>query len=179
VQTEVQEFQARAERRTAPESGRQRRQDRYVPLHPAAGGLIHVYLERAGHGADEPGSLFRLVSNNNCGSGKAITPDVTYKLVRAYSSELEFTIGAHSLHRPPRRSMHSTIWPTSPKCWNGSAMRSSPSPELRSPQDPGEGQSDVQGELSISSIWLQRNSQLIWIEWLLKYQSRRVLLTLL
>jgi len=71
---------------------------RYVPLHPAAGGLIHDYLELAGHGGDEAGALFRPVSNNTKGGGaKAITPDGIYKLVRAYSSELGFTIGAHSL----------------------------------------------------------------------------------
>jgi len=71
---------------------------RYVPLHPAAGGLIHDYLELAGHGSDESGALFRPVSNNTKGGGeKAITPDGIYKLVRAYSSELGFTIGAHSL----------------------------------------------------------------------------------
>ncbi|MGZ9211154.1 MAG: tyrosine-type recombinase/integrase [Candidatus Binatia bacterium] len=70
---------------------------RYVPLHPAAGGLIHDYLERAGHGADETGALFRPVSNNTRESGKAITPDGIYKLVRAYSGRLGFEIGAHSL----------------------------------------------------------------------------------
>jgi integrase/recombinase XerD len=71
---------------------------RYVPLHPAAGGLIHDYLELAGHGSDDTGALFRPVSNNTkTGLGKAITPDGIYKLVRTYSSELGFTIGAHSL----------------------------------------------------------------------------------
>jgi integrase/recombinase XerD len=70
---------------------------RYVPLHPAAGGLIHDYLELAGHGNDQAGALFRPVSNNSRGSSKAITPDGIYKLVRAYSTELGFTIGAHSL----------------------------------------------------------------------------------
>jgi integrase/recombinase XerD len=71
---------------------------RYVPLHPAAGGLIHDYLERAGHGSDESGALFRPVSNNTkTGSGKGITPDGVYKLVRAYSGKLGFEIGAHSL----------------------------------------------------------------------------------
>jgi integrase/recombinase XerD len=71
---------------------------RYVPLHPAAGGLIHDYLELAGHGADEAGALFRPVRNNTgSGLGKAITPDGIYKIVRAYSSELGFTIGVHAL----------------------------------------------------------------------------------
>jgi integrase/recombinase XerD len=71
---------------------------RYVPLHPAAGGLIHDYLERAGHGNDESGALFRPVSNNTkTGEAKAITPDGVYKLVRTYSGKLGFEIGAHSL----------------------------------------------------------------------------------
>jgi integrase/recombinase XerD len=70
---------------------------RYVPLHPAAGGLIHDYLERAGHGGDEAGALFRPVSHNTKGETKAITPDGVYKLVRSYSGKLGFEIGAHSL----------------------------------------------------------------------------------
>jgi integrase/recombinase XerD len=71
---------------------------RYVPLHPAAGGLIHDYLELAGHSGDEAGALFRPVSNNTkAGEAKAITPDGVYKLVRAYSGKLGFEIGAHSL----------------------------------------------------------------------------------
>jgi integrase/recombinase XerD len=70
---------------------------RYVPLHPAAGGLIHDYLELAGHGSDEAGALFRPVSHNTKGETKAITPDGVYKLVRAYSGRLGFEIGAHSL----------------------------------------------------------------------------------
>jgi len=71
---------------------------RYVPLHPAAGGLIHDYLEMAGHGADDTGALFRPVSNNTRpADGKSITTDAIYKIVRAYSTELGFTIGAHSL----------------------------------------------------------------------------------
>ena len=71
---------------------------RYVPLHPAVSGLVFDYLESAGHGSDEAGALFRPIKNNT-GSGlaNAITPDGVYRLVRAYSTELGFTIGAHSL----------------------------------------------------------------------------------
>lgn len=71
---------------------------RYVPLHPAVSGLVYDYLEMAGHGADENGALFRPVKNNT-GSGlaNAITTDGIYKIVRAYSSELGFKIGAHAL----------------------------------------------------------------------------------
>jgi integrase/recombinase XerD len=70
---------------------------RYVPLHPAAGGLIHEYLEMAGHGTDDNAALFRPVSNNTGGTSKGITADGIYKIVRAYSGRLGFEIGAHSL----------------------------------------------------------------------------------
>jgi integrase/recombinase XerD len=71
---------------------------RYVPLHPAASGLILDYLEAAGHGTDAAGALFRPVHNNRAdGLPKAITPDAIYKIVRAYSGALGFQIGAHAL----------------------------------------------------------------------------------
>ena len=71
---------------------------RYVPLHPAAGGLIADYLEAAGHGADDAGALFRPIHNNRIdGAAKAITPDAVYKMVRGYSADLGFEIGAHAL----------------------------------------------------------------------------------
>ena len=71
---------------------------RYVPLHPAAGGLIADYLEAAGHGAEDAGALFRSVHHSRVeGSQKAITPDGVYKIVRGYSGALGFEIGAHSL----------------------------------------------------------------------------------
>jgi integrase/recombinase XerD len=69
---------------------------RYVPLHPAASGLIHEYLELAGHGADAAGALFRPVSHNAT-PGQGLTTDAIYKIVRAYSSQLGFEIGAHAL----------------------------------------------------------------------------------
>ncbi|MDS4055364.1 tyrosine-type recombinase/integrase [Accumulibacter sp.] len=71
---------------------------RYVPLHPAASGLIGDYLEAAGHGGDDAGALFRPIHNNRAdGLAKAITPDAVYKIVRGYSSALGFEIGAHAL----------------------------------------------------------------------------------
>ena len=71
---------------------------RYVPLHPAAGGLVLDYLEAAGHGQDDAGALFRPIHNNRGGGAqKAITPDGVYKIVRGYSRELGFEIGAHAL----------------------------------------------------------------------------------
>ena len=71
---------------------------RYLPLHPGTQSLIHDYLDAAGHGTDENGALFRPVKNNCTGQlDNAITPDGIYKLVRAYSAELGFEIGAHAL----------------------------------------------------------------------------------
>ncbi|HRB96996.1 MAG TPA: tyrosine-type recombinase/integrase [Nitrosomonas sp.] len=71
---------------------------RYLPLHPAASGLIHDYLDAAGHGPEDTGALFRSTSNNrDKESQKPITPDGVYKLVQKYSEQLGFKIGAHSL----------------------------------------------------------------------------------
>jgi integrase/recombinase XerD len=71
---------------------------RYLPLHPATGGLIHDYLGVAGHGADENSPLFRPIKNNRTGRlDQAVTADGVYKLVRAYSAALGFEIGAHVL----------------------------------------------------------------------------------
>ncbi|MGH7118806.1 MAG: tyrosine-type recombinase/integrase, partial [Acetobacteraceae bacterium] len=71
---------------------------RYLPLHPGTHALIHDYLDAAGHGADEAGALFRPVRNNRTGRlAQAITPDGIYKLVRTYSAQLGFEIGAHAL----------------------------------------------------------------------------------
>ena len=71
---------------------------RYIPLHPAAGGLVLDYLEASGHGFDLAGALFRPIRNNRTGTlHTAITADMIYKLVRTYSSALGFRIGAHAL----------------------------------------------------------------------------------
>jgi integrase/recombinase XerD len=71
---------------------------RYVPLHPAASGLVLDYLEAAGHGADDGGALFRPVHYSRiAGAQQAITPDGVYKIVRTYSAALGFQIGAHAL----------------------------------------------------------------------------------
>jgi integrase len=60
--------------------------------------LIHDYLEAAGHGADDAGALFRPVRNNRTGRlDTALTPDGVYRLVRQYSGQLGFLIGAHAL----------------------------------------------------------------------------------
>ena len=72
---------------------------RYLPLHPGTNGLINDYLDAAGHGTDENGALFRPVKNNTTGGrlDTAITADGVYRLVRTYSAQLGFEIGAHAL----------------------------------------------------------------------------------
>jgi site-specific recombinase XerD len=71
---------------------------RYLPLHPGTHALIHDYLAIAGHGDDEAGALFRPIRNNRTGRlERAITADGVYKLVRTYSAQLGFEIGAHAL----------------------------------------------------------------------------------
>jgi integrase/recombinase XerD len=71
---------------------------RYLPLHPGTNTVIHEYLEAAGHTVDENGPLFRPVKNNRTGTLEgALTPDGVYRLVRAYSAQLGFEIGAHAL----------------------------------------------------------------------------------
>jgi integrase/recombinase XerD len=71
---------------------------RYLPLHPGTNTLIHEYLEASGHGTDENGPLFRPVKNHRTGTLEtALTPDGVYRLVRSYSAQLGFEIGAHAL----------------------------------------------------------------------------------
>ncbi|NUZ09060.1 tyrosine-type recombinase/integrase [Piscinibacter koreensis] len=71
---------------------------RYVPLHPAASGLIADYLEAAGHAEEASGALFRPLHNGRAaGSAAALTPDAVYKIVQGYSAKLGFKIGAHAL----------------------------------------------------------------------------------
>jgi site-specific recombinase XerD len=71
---------------------------RYVPLHPAAAGLISDYLAEAGHGGEDGGALFRPLHRARAESDAgAITPDGLYKIVRKYSGALGFKIGAHAL----------------------------------------------------------------------------------
>ena len=72
---------------------------RYLPLHPGTNGLINDYLDAAGHGtrrdrravpADPQQPHWRLEKG-------AITADGVYRLVRIYSAQLGFQIGAHAL----------------------------------------------------------------------------------
>lgn len=91
---------ARHERRGVPHlkvSGKGGK-TRYVPLHPAAAGLINDYLAEAGHSAEDGGALFRpLHYSREEGADKSITADGVYKIVRGLSTTLGFPIGAHAL----------------------------------------------------------------------------------
>ena len=70
---------------------------RYVPLHPAASGLIVDYLEADGRGLEAAGALFRGIRSRADALAKAISPDAIYKIVRGYSAALGFEIGTHAL----------------------------------------------------------------------------------
>jgi site-specific recombinase XerD len=71
---------------------------RYIPLHPAASGLITDYLEADVRADQTTGPLFRPTINNRTGRrDTALTADGVYKLVRGYSARLGFTVGAHAL----------------------------------------------------------------------------------
>ena len=77
------------------------RKIRYVPLHPKAGRLIKDYVDRAGHGDDRNGALFRPVRNNRTGTlVKPLHPDAVYRLVRHYAliADLPGAIDGISAH---------------------------------------------------------------------------------
>ena len=80
------EFEQRSRAETADEVQR------------TASGSIGESLEAAGHGGAEASPLFRPLHNSrDQQSAQAITPDGVYRMVREYSKELGFEIGAHSL----------------------------------------------------------------------------------
>jgi hypothetical protein len=55
----------------------------YVPLHPAASGLIAEHLEAAGHGVAEASPRFRpLYHRRDQRSAQAITPYRVYRISR-------------------------------------------------------------------------------------------------
>ena len=70
---------------------------RYVPLHPAASGLIVDYLEADGRKLETTGALFMAIRGRVGAMAKATTADAIYKIVRGYSAKVGFEIGAHAL----------------------------------------------------------------------------------
>jgi integrase/recombinase XerD len=141
---------------------------RYLPLHHGTRALIHEYLDAAGHGEDLNGALFRPIRNHTTGErDKAITPDGIYKLVRAYSAELGFRIGAHALRATAatnaldHQADIAKVTPTSPP--RGSMIIAAPSPRTarrsRSlTEAPGSSQAPARypGVASIASYPLAR-----------------------
>lgn len=72
---------------------------RFVPVHPAALGAVSSYLEKAGHGDDRKGSLFRPVRNRRTGDlEKAISGDGIYKMVKAYGEAAGVQLEGLCLH---------------------------------------------------------------------------------
>ena len=94
---------------------------RYLPLHPGTHALIRPnILSPPVMREDDAGALFRPIRNNTTGElDKAITPDGIYKLVRAYSAELGFVIGAHALRATAATNASRSTRLTSPRCKNG------------------------------------------------------------
>lgn len=72
---------------------------RHVPVHPKSQGLIHDYLEAAGHGEDTKGSLFRPVKNNLTKVlDKPLDTDAVYKILKGYAKEVGIEVEHFSPH---------------------------------------------------------------------------------
>ena len=121
---------------------------RYMPLHPGTNGLIHDYLEAAGHGGDDAGALFRPLRNNRdrparpgdhagrrlqAGAGlfgRARLRDRRARAARDRRHQRARSPGRHrqgaGVARPRQHRHHA---------------------DLRSPPHPAGGQPDVQGHL--------------------------------
>lgn len=69
---------------------------RYVPLHPASGERLHLYLEAAGHGSVPDAPLLQSIRK----TGAAMTGDGVYKCVCSYTRQAGIAVdglGVHSL----------------------------------------------------------------------------------
>jgi site-specific recombinase XerD len=72
---------------------------RYVPVHPHTSQRISEYLERASHGDELDGPLFRPVKNTTGAPGKALTGHGVYKdVVQKYARALGIETGAVCVH---------------------------------------------------------------------------------
>jgi integrase/recombinase XerD len=70
---------------------------RYLPLHPGTTGLINDYLDAAGHGLDDGGALSGRSATTARASLNGRSRRTAFTVVRAYSAQLGFEIGAHAL----------------------------------------------------------------------------------
>ena len=101
---------------------------RYVPLHPAAGGLIVDYLEADGRGEDAGGALFRAPSRGGQQVGQGHHGYyAVYKIVRGYSARLGFEIGRASSLRATAatNALDHQAEDALPRCRSGSGTSSS------------------------------------------------------
>lgn len=72
---------------------------RHVPVHPKAQGLIHDYLEAAGHIEDKKGPLFRPVKNNLTKIlEKPLNTDAVYKILKGYAQAVGIATDHFSPH---------------------------------------------------------------------------------
>jgi integrase len=82
---------------------------RYVPLHPAASGLIADYLDAAGHGDGDAGALFRPLHNSrgegvaamSHQQGHSLLPDVILVADRSSSDQMSKRHAQEYRHQPP------------------------------------------------------------------------------
>lgn len=74
-----------------------RKKERFVPVEPKTQRLIAEYLERAGHGEDLGGALFRPVKNNSTGDlTKSLNPRSVYRdVVMCYAQQVGITLDTH------------------------------------------------------------------------------------
>lgn len=70
---------------------------RFLPVAPKAARLVQAYLERAGHGADLAGPLFRPVKNNATGTlHKSLNPSSIYQnIIRPYGARVGINQAVH------------------------------------------------------------------------------------
>jgi len=73
---------------------------RYVPIHAAAGALIHGYLEKAGHGDDGKAPLFRPVKNPRGGGvlDKQLSSGAIYAMIQKYAKVVGIEVRHFSTH---------------------------------------------------------------------------------
>jgi hypothetical protein len=103
---------------------RQRRQDAVssaASRQQRPDGLFSDYLDAAGHGTDENGALFRPIRDSRTGKMDRASTANGLPVVRSYSAEPDFEIGAHAL-RGTAATGGLTISPKWPRCGNGLAM---------------------------------------------------------
>ncbi|HEX7638574.1 MAG TPA: tyrosine-type recombinase/integrase [Burkholderiaceae bacterium] len=71
---------------------------RFVPRHPAAAAALDAYLRAAGHAADGAAPLFHALPRRPGDTpARGLSPDMVYRLVRAYTTQLDCPVGPHAM----------------------------------------------------------------------------------